>query len=388
MRRLSAELVREWRQRGEELRWVPPRPANVLDFKSRYGDARAQRLTQSALVAGTIAALATGGMLKSGHAAPGNPAQAAGGSTTPATEVTRQIQAIGGGQKVSYTVQPGDTLHDIAARYGVSTMAVINANALPNPDLIYPGDVITIPTGGGQASAPAGITVEVQPGDTVWILSQRYGVDPYAIINHGPNGLTNPNLIYPGQKLFIPGAKGPAKAQAQAQSQSAPAPKPNPPAAGGGSQTAPAPPPAPKSTPAPKPAATGFVWPARGTITQRYGPTGFWMEPAYQGYAHFHQGLDIANGLGTPIVAAGSGTVIFAGWSNSGYGFCVQIDHGNGLVTLYGHMASQPVVQVGQHVNQGQLIGKMGSTGASTGSHLHFAVMKNGAWVNPLNFLK
>ena len=105
------------------------------------------------------------------------------------------------------------------------------------------------------------------------------------------------------------------------------------------------------------------------------------------GYAHFHQGLDIANSLGTPIVAADGGKVIFAGWNNYGYGNCVQIDHGNGLVTLYGHMLTTPMVSVGQTVSKGQQIGKMGSTGASTGSHLHFGVQKNGTWVNPVNYL-
>ena len=112
------------------------------------------------------------------------------------------------------------------------------------------------------------------------------------------------------------------------------------------------------------------------------------MEPAYNGYAHFHQGLDIANGMNTPIVAADGGVVIFAGWNTAGYGFAVSIDHGNGLVTWYGHMASQPAVWVGQQVSQGQYLGPMGSTGASTGSHVHFAVLRNGVWDDPLNYLR
>jgi murein DD-endopeptidase MepM/ murein hydrolase activator NlpD len=146
--------------------------------------------------------------------------------------------------------------------------------------------------------------------------------------------------------------------------------------------------PTPAPTPPPAPAASqGFVWPVQGTITQNFGPTSLGLEPAYQGYAHFHQGLDIANSMYTPIHAAAAGTVIFSGWSNSGYGFCVKIDHGNGLVTLYGHMAQQPSVSVGQTVGAGDLIGKMGSTGASTGPHTHFAVLKNGVWANPLDYL-
>jgi murein DD-endopeptidase MepM/ murein hydrolase activator NlpD len=128
-------------------------------------------------------------------------------------------------------------------------------------------------------------------------------------------------------------------------------------------------------------------WPTTGTITQPYGPTSLTLEPSYEGFAHFHLGLDIANVQGTPILAAAAGTVIFAGWSDAGYGNMVEIDHGNGLVTLYGHMVTTPLVTVGQKVTAGQQIGNMGSTGNSTGSHTHFAVMKNGSWDDPLKYL-
>jgi murein DD-endopeptidase MepM/ murein hydrolase activator NlpD len=128
-------------------------------------------------------------------------------------------------------------------------------------------------------------------------------------------------------------------------------------------------------------------WPTTGTITQPYGPTSLTLEPAYEGFAHFHLGLDIANVQGTPILAAAAGTVIFAGWSDAGYGNMVEIDHGNGLITLYGHMVALPVVTVGQQVTAGQQIGNMGTTGNSTGPHTHFAVMKNGSWDDPMKYL-
>jgi len=130
-----------------------------------------------------------------------------------------------------------------------------------------------------------------------------------------------------------------------------------------------------------------FIWPTSGTITQPYGPTSLTLEPAYDGYDHFHLGIDIANAQGTPIAAAGAGTVIYAGWTDAGYGNMVEIDHGNGLVTLYGHMMTTPSVTVGQQVFQGQLIGYMGTTGNSTGPHCHFAVEKNGVWQNPADYL-
>jgi murein DD-endopeptidase MepM/ murein hydrolase activator NlpD len=130
-----------------------------------------------------------------------------------------------------------------------------------------------------------------------------------------------------------------------------------------------------------------LAWPTTGTITQPYGPTSLDLEPAYAGYAHFHLGVDIATSQGTPIGAAAAGTVIFAGWTDAGYGNMVEIDHGNGLVTIYGHMMSTPSVHAGQHVFKGQLIGYVGTTGNSTGPHVHFGVQFDGAWDNPYKYL-
>ncbi len=96
--------------------------------------------------------------------------------------------------------------------------------------------------------------------------------------------------------------------------------------------------------------------------------------------------LDIANRLGTPVVASDGGRVVFAGWDNTGYGYSVVIDHGNGYRTRYAHF-SYYYVNYGDYVNQGAVIGKVGSTGRSTGPHLHFEVLKNGWRVNPWNYL-
>lgn len=126
-----------------------------------------------------------------------------------------------------------------------------------------------------------------------------------------------------------------------------------------------------------------FLWPAAGRLSSGYG----WRVHPISGNRKHHNGIDIANGVGTPIRAAAAGTVIHAasGW-NGGYGTSVKIDHGNGYVTHYAHLSSLSV-KVGQKVSAGQTIGGMGSTGSSTGSHLHFEVYKNGSHQNPLNHL-
>jgi murein DD-endopeptidase MepM/ murein hydrolase activator NlpD len=123
------------------------------------------------------------------------------------------------------------------------------------------------------------------------------------------------------------------------------------------------------------PSSSGLVWPVPGPITSGFGPR----------WGSFHYGLDIGAGFGTPIHAAAAGTVIYAGWYD-GFGNFVIVDHGGGLSTTYGHQ-SQIAVSVGEHVEQGQLIGYVGSTGFSTGPHLDFEVRVNGTPVDPLGYL-
>ena len=129
-------------------------------------------------------------------------------------------------------------------------------------------------------------------------------------------------------------------------------------------------------------AATPSIWPASGSVTSRFG----WRNsPFGGGSGDWHPGIDIANDSGTPILATAEGTVVGSGWV-SGYGYLVEIDHGNGIHTLYGHN-SQNLVSVGQHVTKGQLVSYMSSTGYSTGPHVHYEVRVNGSVVNPASFL-
>jgi len=121
-------------------------------------------------------------------------------------------------------------------------------------------------------------------------------------------------------------------------------------------------------------------------LTQAFGPTPYLAEPAYNGYSHFHTGLDYGLPLGTPIDAAAGGTVVAAGWDTTGFGNRVIVDHDNGVRTLYGHL-QKVEVQPGAVVTAGQEIGLSGSTGNSSGPHLHFGVEKDGQWVDPAPYL-
>jgi murein DD-endopeptidase MepM/ murein hydrolase activator NlpD len=121
--------------------------------------------------------------------------------------------------------------------------------------------------------------------------------------------------------------------------------------------------------------AAGFIWPVHGILTSGFG----WR------WGRMHEGIDLAVSLGTPVVAAATGTVIVAGWLG-GYGNLVVVDHGNGVATAYGHNTSV-TVGAGQSVAQGQLIAYSGNTGHSTGPHVHFEVRINGSPVDPLGYL-
>jgi murein DD-endopeptidase MepM/ murein hydrolase activator NlpD len=137
-----------------------------------------------------------------------------------------------------------------------------------------------------------------------------------------------------------------------------------------------------RGNPAPPQAGNGrFVWPVNGPVTSGFGPR---RHPIYGG-SRMHNGIDITASSGTPIKAGDDGVVVMAG-SNGGYGLWTLVDHGGGLATGYAHQSSIGV-SMGQRVGRGQVIGRVGSTGASTGPHLHFEVRVNGSPVNPMSWL-
>ena len=140
--------------------------------------------------------------------------------------------------------------------------------------------------------------------------------------------------------------------------------------------------------PAGKPiAGLTLSWPMAGArVTQLFGPSDLLLEPPLGPYPHFHTGLDIAAPFGTTVVAAADGVVVAVGHSRVGYGNYVVIAHGGGIMTLYGHLL-ETNVDVGNKVVRGQRVGLEGSTGWSTGPHVHFELRVNDAVIDPLPYL-
>jgi hypothetical protein len=127
-----------------------------------------------------------------------------------------------------------------------------------------------------------------------------------------------------------------------------------------------------------------------GRLSQTYGCTGYRLNPRRGSCAHFHDGLDIVAGYGSRVSSAADGVVAYAGWNpwdESGRAWLMVVSHPDGYVTRYGHLLPGPIARVGQFVRQGEAIGRMGNTGRSTGTHLHFELLHGGTTVSPLTYL-
>ena len=133
-----------------------------------------------------------------------------------------------------------------------------------------------------------------------------------------------------------------------------------------------------------------YSWPTTGRISQPYGCTGVVFNPRRGSCKHFHDGIDVVDGYGTPIRSVAAGVVAYSGWNpydKEGRAYVVDVVHDDGFVSRYGHLIPGGQVKAGDLVHTGQVIGKMGSTGKSTGTHLHFELLRGGRDVNPLDFL-
>jgi len=245
-----------------------------------------------------------------------------------------------------YTIAAGDTVGQIADKFGVSEDTIYWENNITPKTLLKPGSKLRI-------LPVTGVKHTVSRGETVQSISKKYDSSAQAIVDWPYNTFVNDEVfeLAVGQTLIVPDGVKPDEVQVNPRVSIA---RLTPDA---GSVTA----------------SGSWVWPAAGKITQ--------------GFAWYHKGLDIANKEGPPVVAADSGRVIAVLSTRYGYGNHIIIDHGNGFQTLYAHLSGFRV-EVGQNVAKGSIIGIMGSTGRSTGTHLHFEIRQNGVALPPLNFLK
>lgn len=267
-------------------------------------------------------------------------------------------------EEVTYTVVKGDTWSEIAEDHGMTSKELLALNPGYNIDKIQIGEVLTL-----SAAVPYLTMTVVQREhyveDVMYDIEYTDSADlykgDYKVVSAGEYGAADvvANVTYVNGEetertvLSSVTLKEPVTEQRLQGT---------------------------KERPTWLPTGT-FRWPTSGRITSTFGGR---SSPGGIGSTN-HKGIDIANSYGTAIYAADGGTVVYAGWM-SGYGYLVQINHGNGYVTYYGHNSSL-LVSVGQHVYKGQQIARMGSTGNSTGNHCHFEVRYNGVAKNPLNYL-
>ncbi|OGY36055.1 MAG: hypothetical protein A3E36_02405 [Candidatus Andersenbacteria bacterium RIFCSPHIGHO2_12_FULL_45_11b] len=247
-----------------------------------------------------------------------------------------------------YTVEDGDTIASIASRYNISTNTILSVNGLRSTDIIKSGDhLIILPV--------TGLLYAVRSGDTVLSIANTYNAKADEIVS--ANGLEDSSKIAMGQKLIIPNGDVPASQAPRIVSRSTqtardagdePTPAPQKEQAHGGA---------------------GFVWPTTSHHISQYFKNG-------------HTGIDVDNRSMPSVFTAQDGTVEFAGWLG-GYGNLIIVNHGGGLTTYYAHL-SKFYVTKGAKVKKGDAVAKMGSTGQSTGPHVHFEVRRFGRPINPL----
>jgi hypothetical protein len=272
------------------------------------------------------------------------------------------LTGVGRYAAIVYSVTFGDSLFSIAGAFNLQPETVLWANEEVlggRPDILEPGMALNIPP-------TDGVYIRWRAGDTIETVAARYSVEPEAILNWPGNPIAD--LAHPsipeGEWVMVPGGVGEFQQWVF----------PDIASAGQGVSTdllgAGA-----CSNDFPAGNGSGsFVWPS--PIHSVVG----------NDYWEGHRALDIASGEGIGVYAADSGVVLFSGWATGGYGYMVYLDHGNGYSTLYAHL-SQTTAPCGRLVSQGSVIGYGGSTGNSTGPHLHFEVRFQGGFLNPWQVL-
>lgn len=234
-----------------------------------------------------------------------------------------------------YTVQPGETLGGLALRFGLEMDTIISFNQIEDVRRLQAGRTYQFPNRDG-------LLYTVKAGDSVASIAAANGSTINEILD--TNDLRSQE-IRAGEVLFVPGARL-------------------------------------NQTELRLILGELFAWPTQGTFTSGFGMR---ADP-FTGLPRFHNGIDLANRIGTPIRAAAAGTVVHIESQIGNYGRFVIVRHPDGFQTLYAHMSAFNV-RVGQTISRGQVLGSMGNTGRSTGPHLHFSVIHNGAFVDPLRYL-
>ncbi len=264
------------------------------------------------------------------------------------TQQAEEVKLFRGGEIIVHIVGEGETISSIAARYSLDVSTILWENSLSSTSKIKPGDELRI--------LPIdGVRHKVQRGETIYSVGKKYQLDGsqvQVIVDYPFNEFLNDETfeLATGQYIMVPDGVIVTKAVPIVSRVAYQTPD-------AGSVTA----------------LGSFVWPGAGKITQRY--------------SFYHKAIDIANKSAGSILSADSGTIVAAGWDPSGYGNKIVVDHGNGFNTLYAHL-SLIQVNIGQRVNRGDVIGQMGNTGRSTGTHLHFEIRQGGILLNPNNFLR
>lgn len=242
---------------------------------------------------------------------------------------------------ITYEVQAGDTAETIAANFNLqpTTLLWSNPEMEKVPDLLKVGQMLVI--------LPLdGVYHTIAVSETLEILAEKYKVEVDTIVNCSFNIISRNRELVVGEKLIIPGGQKPYEVR-KVTTYEGPVVED---VAGSGA----------------------FYWPASGVLTQ--------------GYWYAHRAIDIGSSVGTAIIASDTGYVSFAGWTDIGYGYLIVVNHANGYQTYYAHL-SNIFVSEGEMVYGGQVIGAMGSTGNSTGPHLHFEIRYNGYPTNPRIYL-
>lgn len=244
----------------------------------------------------------------------------------------------------TYVIQEGDTLGGIAEKFGLSLSTILWSNNLSYTSTIQPGYELSI--------LPVdGVLYTVKSGDTLSSIARGYSVDTQTIMDQ--NGIESADRLAIGDKLLLPGGEPPAPVATARRSASI-------------SELF--------SAPSSSGVVTGgWSWPTDWRVITQY-------------YGWHHTGIDIDGDYSTYSYAARGGVVIYSGW-RSGYGLTVEVDHGDGYMTRYAHNSAN-FVGVGEVVSAGQALAQTGSTGRSTGTHLHFEIIRGGRFQNPLDYIR